>query len=88
MLSLTDKGVSLFKITCSKCGGKTGGAGGFSQGLVTGISFRNPNNKEYIQIGMLHFYLIFIPDSILSAHFDELIRYLSLALGKLQNHFF
>lgn len=36
-ITLTDKGVSLLRMTCSKCGGNTGGPVTFSHGFAVGM---------------------------------------------------
>lgn len=44
-LIFTDKGVSLFSITCKRWGGNIGGPETFCQGTDDGISWENPPKK-------------------------------------------
>lgn len=51
---ITETGVSLFSITCKRCGGRIGGPEIFCQGTDEGISWEKPPKHNN---GQVHQYL-------------------------------
>jgi hypothetical protein len=76
-LVLTDRGVSLFNMTCKRCGGRMGGPETFSHGLFAGISWEyspaKHSNMRYawqdtmitaINLNLFHFFISNLTDSL------------------------